>query len=47
MSGILTAIGKLLIEFAKTLVIDTVIQAILTPYNEIKKEVMRRNFVCL
>ena len=47
----LIAIGKFFLEFTKTLIIDTVIQAILTPYNEIKRKEnernMRGNFVCL
>lgn len=49
MSGILATLGKLLIEFAKTLIIDTVIQAILNPHNNVEKKTinMRSNFVCL
>ena len=47
----LIAIGKFFLEFTKTLIIDTVIHAILTPYNDIKREeskrMMRGNFVCL
>lgn len=43
----LTAVGKFFIEFAKTLVIDTVIHAMLHPYNEIKKNVLGGNFACL
>lgn len=41
------AIGGFLLEFAKTLVIDTVIQAMLYPYNEIRRTTVGGNFVCL
>ena len=44
----LIGIGKFLLEFAKTLVIDTVIQAILSPYNNQRRNTtIRGNFVCL
>lgn len=48
MTSFLIGIGKFLLEFAKTLVIDTVIQAILYPYNNQRNnKTIRGNFVCL
>lgn len=41
------AIGGFLLEFAKTLVIDTVIHAMLYPYNETRRTIIGGNFVCL